>query len=141
MVLPNVQSDDNKVIVVDDVCKAFRVYKDKSHTLKARILSRSRNHFQLNKVLDHISFSVGKGEAVGLIGHNGSGKSTTLKLLNRIIYPASGKILIKGKVSSLIELGAGFHPDMTGRENIYINATIFGLKKESLKVKLNILLF
>ena len=137
MVLPNVQSDDNKVIVVDDVCKAFRVYKDKSHTLKARILSRSRNHFQLNKVLDHISFSVGKGEAVGLIGHNGSGKSTTLKLLNRIIYPASGKILIKGKVSSLIELGAGFHPDMTGRENIYINATIFGLKKEEIDKRLN----
>ena len=79
-----------------------------------------------------ISFDVKKGEAIGLIGHNGCGKSTTLKLLTRIIYPDSGTIEIKGRVSSLIELGAGFHPDMSGRENIYINASIFGLSKKEI---------
>ncbi len=89
-----------------------------------------RNKFELRKVLDNISFSIKKGEAVGLVGKNGCGKSTTLKLLTKIIYPSSGSIELKGRVSSLIELGAGFHPDMSGRENIYINASIFGLTKK-----------
>lgn len=124
-------------VVVDHVSKDFRIYKDKSHTLKSRILSRRRNQYELNHVLDDISFSVKKGEAVGLIGHNGCGKSTTLKLLNRILYPDKGTITVRGRVSSLIELGAGFHPDMTGRENIYINATIFGLKKHEIDERLD----
>ena len=80
-------------------------------------------------IWEHLDFQVRRGEAVGLIGHNGCGKSTTLKLLTRIIYPDKGSITMKGRVSSLIELGAGFHPDMTGRENIYINASIFGLTR------------
>lgn len=129
--------DEEKTIIVDDVCKTFRVYKDKSHTLKSRVLSSKRNRYKLNHVLNHISFSLKKGDVVGLIGHNGCGKSTTLKLLNRILYPDSGTIQMNGKISSLIELGAGFHPDMTGRENIYINATIFGLKKHEIDERLD----
>ncbi len=124
-------------IIVSDVCKAFKVYSDKSHTLKEKVLARQRNSFKLNHVLDHVSFSLKAGDAVGLIGHNGSGKSTTLKLLNRILYPDTGSIEMNGKVSSLIELGAGFHPDMTGRENIYINASIFGLKKTEIDRRLD----
>ncbi|MBO4834775.1 MAG: ABC transporter ATP-binding protein, partial [Lachnospiraceae bacterium] len=73
---------------------------------------------------------VGRGEAIGLIGKNGCGKSTTLKMLSRIMFPDSGTIDINGKVSALIELGAGFHPDMTGRENIFTNAAIFGLSRK-----------
>ena len=88
-------------------------------------------------MLNHFSFEVKKGQALGLIGHNGCGKSTTLKLLNRILYPDSGQILMHGRISSLIELGAGFHPDMSGRENIYINATIFGLKKHEVDQRLD----
>ena len=130
-------SDQNIAIEVKDISKDFRVYKDKSHTLKDRILFHKRNSYELNHVLDHVSFTVKKGEALGLIGHNGCGKSTTLKLLNKILYPDSGSIVMHGRVSSLIELGAGFHPDMTGRENIYINASIFGLKKAEIERRLD----
>lgn len=129
--------DREVTINVESVSKAFRVYSDKSHTLKDRVLFRERNRHVMNRVLDNISFSVGKGEALGLIGHNGCGKSTTLKLLNRIIYPDSGTIKMNGRISSLIELGAGFHPDMSGRENIYINATIFGLKRHEIERRLD----
>jgi ABC-2 type transport system ATP-binding protein len=88
-------------------------------------------------VLRGISFDVKKGEAIGLIGHNGCGKSTTLKLLTRIMYPDSGTIKMNGRISSLIELGAGFHPDMSGRENIYTNAAIFGLTKKEIDARLD----
>lgn len=117
-------------IVVQDLKKAFRIYPDKSNRLKEKLLFFNRNRYQKKLVLDGISFQVKKGEAVGIIGRNGCGKSTTLKILNKIIYPTSGTVDVKGKVSSLIELGAGFHPDMTGRENVYINASIYGLSKK-----------
>ncbi len=118
------------VIKVNDVYKKFKVYHDKGSSLKEKILFRNRNYYEERWVLNGISFEVKKGEAVGLIGHNGCGKSTLLKLLTKIIYPDSGSIEMTGRVSSLIELGAGFHPDMSGRENIYTNASIFGLTKK-----------
>lgn len=124
--------EELNVIEVEDVKKFFRVYLDKSNTFKEKVIFRKRERYEERKVLDGISFQVKKGEAIGLIGHNGCGKSTTLKLLTRIIYPDSGNIKIKGRVSSLIELGAGFHPDMSGRENIYINASIFGLTRKEI---------
>ena len=93
--------------------------------------------YQNNKVFKNLSFSIKKGEYLCIIGKNGSGKSTLLKLITKIIYPDSGSIKINGKVSSLIELGAGFHPDMTGRENIYINASIYGLTKKEIDAKLD----
>ena len=119
-------------IVVDNVVKNFKVYLDKGSTLKERVISVKRNRYEVRQILDGISFSIPKGQAVGLIGKNGCGKSTTLKMLTRIYKPTGGTIQVKGRVSSLIELGAGFHPDMSGRENIYINASIFGLKKEEI---------
>ena len=103
------------VIKVQNVKKKFRVYLDKGSSLKERFLSFKRNKYEVRTVLDGVSFEVDRGEAVGLIGHNGCGKSTLLKLLTRIMYPNEGSIEIKGRVSSLIELGAGFHPDMSGR--------------------------
>lgn len=121
-----------QVIKVENVTKKFRVYYDKGSSLKEKLLFRNRNKYEERIVLNNISFSVNKGEALGLIGKNGCGKSTTLKLLNKIMYPDSGSITTKGRISSLIELGAGFHPDMSGRENIYTNASIFGLTKKEI---------
>ncbi len=119
-------------INVTNITKKFKVYLDKGHTLKEKTLFRKRRAYEERNVLNGISFQVKKGEAIGLIGHNGCGKSTILKLLTRIMYPDSGTIEMRGRVSSLIELGAGFHPDMSGRENIYINASIFGLNKSEI---------
>ena len=125
-------------ISVDNVEKSFKIYKDKGFTLKERVLFfKSRNAYVKNNILKVISFDIEKGDILGIIGKNGSGKSTLLKLITRIIYPDSGSIKINGKVSSLIELGAGFHPDMTGRENIYINASIYGLTKKEIDAKLD----
>lgn len=123
---------DENAIEVRNLTKKFKVYFDKGSSLKERILFRNRNRYEERWVLNGISFNVKKGEALGLIGHNGCGKSTTLKLLSKIIYPDAGTIEMRGRVSSLIELGAGFHPDMSGRENIYTNAAIFGLGKKEI---------
>ncbi|MBP6873279.1 MAG: ABC transporter ATP-binding protein [Clostridia bacterium] len=127
--------DKDVVISVENISKKFRVYIDKGSQLKERMLFKERNRYQDRPVLKDISFSVRKGEAIGLVGHNGCGKSTTLKLLTRIMYPDSGKITMKGRVVALIELGAGFHPDMSGRENIYFNAAIFGLSRKEIDDK------
>lgn len=125
-----------EVIKVDNIYKNFKVYYDRGSTLKEKILFQNRNRHDVHEVLKGVSLSIQKGEVVGLIGENGSGKSTLLKLMTKIIYPDKGSIQIKGKVSSLLELGAGFHPDMTGRENIYTNASIFGLTKKEIDERL-----
>jgi len=124
------------VICLDHVTKKFKVYFDKAPNLKDKVLFWKRNRHETRTVLDDVSFSIKKGQAVGLIGKNGCGKSTTLKLLTKIIYPSAGSVVVKGKVSALIELGAGFHPDMSGRENIYTNAAIFGLTRAEIDERL-----
>lgn len=124
------------IIQVKDAKKTFKIYNDKGHTIKERISSWKRNVYEKKCVLNGISFDIKRGESVGLIGENGCGKSTTLKLLTRIMYPDSGTIKVNGRVSSLLELGAGFHPDMTGIENIYINASIFGLSRKEIEKRL-----
>lgn len=123
-------------IEVRNITKSFKVYYDKGSQLKEKLLFKNRNTYENRQVLKGISFDVKKGEAIGLIGHNGCGKSTTLKLLTRIIYPDSGTVEMCGRVSSLIELGAGFHPDMSGRENIYTNAAIFGLNRKEIDARM-----
>ena len=112
-------------ICVNDVYKSFNVYLDKANTIKEKILFFSRNRKEKRQVLKGISLKIKKGEAVALIGTNGSGKSTLLKLMTKIFYPNSGTIEVNGNLTSLLELGAGFHPDFSGRENIYFNASIF----------------
>ena len=124
-------------IRVENIYKGFKVYFDKGQSFKEKILFKNRRKYETRAVLKGINFSVEQGEAMGIIGENGCGKSTILKLMTRIIYPDKGRILIQGRVSSLIELGAGFHPDMSGRENIFINAAIFGLSKKEIDNRLN----
>ena len=125
------------VIDVRDVKKKFRVYRDRGNTLKQQMLFSKRRKHEEHWVLKGISFQVRKGEAIGLIGENGCGKSTTLKLLTKILYPDAGTIKMTGRVSSLIELGAGFHPDLSGLENIYTNASIFGLTHQEIEERLD----
>lgn len=129
--------EQEKAIVVEHVSKSFKIYRDRNNTMMESLLFWKRKKYENRLVLDDISFTVGKGEAIGLIGHNGCGKSTTLKMLSKILYPDKGSIRVNGRVSSLIELGAGFHPDMSGRENIYINASIFGLTKKEIDGRLD----
>lgn len=123
-------------ICVKDVYKNFNVYLDKANTIKEKLLFLSRNRKEKREVLKGINLNIKKGEAVALIGTNGSGKSTLLKLMTKILYPNSGAIEVNGKLTSLLELGAGFHPDFSGRENIYFNASIFGLTKKEIDERL-----
>lgn len=124
-------------IEVKDVTKKFKIYYDKSNTLKEKLLFWNRNKSETRTVLQEINLNINKGDTVALIGVNGSGKSTLLKLMTKIIYPTTGKIITRGKLTSLLELGAGFHPDFTGRENIYFNASIFGLTKQEIENRID----
>ena len=123
-------------IKVNNVYKSFNVYYDKASTLKEKLLFFNRNKREKREVLSGIDLKIKKGESVALIGINGSGKSTLLKLMTKIIYPNKGDIITKGKLTSLLELGAGFHPDFSGRENIYFNASIFGLTRKEIDNRL-----
>lgn len=132
-------SEDNSeyAIIADNVCKTFNVYLDKANSIKENLLSLlSRSRKQKREVLKGVDLKIKKGETVALIGVNGGGKSTLLKLMTKIIYPSKGKIETIGKLTSLLELGAGFHPDFSGRENIYFNASIFGLTKKEIDDRL-----
>lgn len=126
----------NVAIRVSDLTKKYRVYHDRAQTLKERTLFVKRNCYEELVVLEDINLDIYKGESVGLIGVNGSGKSTLLKLLSKIIYPDKGRIDTNGKLSSLLELGAGFHADFSGMENIYMNAAIFGLTRKEIERKI-----
>ena len=129
--------ENNIAICIQNMSKDFIIYGDKANTLKERIIRFNKNNKEIRNVLKNINIDIKKGETVALIGVNGSGKSTLLKLITRIIYPTSGAIKVNGKVSSLLELGAGFHPDFSGRENIYFNASIFGLTKKEIDDRLD----
>lgn len=125
-------------IIVENVTKSFNVYYDKANTVKERLLFLfTRNKKEKRVILKNINLKIKEGECVALIGTNGSGKSTLLKLMTKIIYPNEGKIETNGKLTSLLELGAGFHPDFSGRENIYFNASIFGLTRKEIDNRLN----
>ena len=123
-------------IDVNHVTKTFKLYSDKPQTLKERLVRGWKNKTEERVVLKDINLEIAKGETVALIGVNGSGKSTLLKLMTKIIYPNKGTLKTYGKLTSLLELGAGFHPDFTGRENIYFNAAIFGLTKKEIDDRL-----
>ena len=130
------KNEEEYAIEVKDVYKTFDVYLDKANSLKEKMLFWKRNRKEVREVLKDINLNIKKGEAVALIGVNGSGKSTLLKLMTKIIYPNKGKIVTNGKLTSLLELGAGFHADFSGRENIYFNASIFGLTKKEIDNRL-----
>ena len=127
----------NNAIEVRNMTKYFKMEYDKAHTLKERLVSSRKNKREVHTVLKNINLDIRKGESVCLIGTNGSGKSTLLKLMTKIIYPNEGTIETNGKLTSLLELGAGFHPDFTGRENIYFNAAVFGLTRKEIEKRVD----
>ncbi|MBD9075332.1 ABC transporter ATP-binding protein [bacterium] len=131
------KTDKENAIEIKHVTKSFKIYYDKASTLKEHLLFWKRNESELYTALKDINLDIKKGETVGLIGVNGSGKSTLLKLMTKIIYPTKGEIITHGKLTSLLELGAGFHQDFTGRENIYFNAAIFGLTRQEIDKRLD----
>lgn len=121
------------MITFDDVSKSFHV--GRASALKDFVLG-SRGHRSKSRVVHavrHVSFTVADGESIALVGHNGAGKSTILKLLAGTIQPSSGLVTSRGRIAPLLELGAGFHPDLTGRENIYMNASVLGLPKSYIR--------
>jgi len=127
-------------VEINQVFKKYRLYHDYAPTLKEKLLFRNRSSYEDLWVLKDIDLQIEPGQTVGLIGQNGSGKSTLLKLMSRIIYPDKGEIKLNGRVSSLLELGAGFHPDFTGLENIYMNAAIFGMARKETDRRLDAIL-
>ena len=128
--------DTQNAIEVRNMYKQFKVDYDKAHTLKDKLLFWKTSHVEIHEVLKNINMDIKKGETVALIGTNGSGKSTLLKLMTKIIFPNVGTIETNGKLTSLLELGAGFHQDFTGRENIYFNASIFGLTRKEIDARM-----
>ena len=128
-------------IEVDHVTRIYQKYsaRHRFKTFKSALLKGDLFHAlkpdELVTALDNVSFKVDKGMTFGVIGENGSGKSTLLKIIAGITKPTSGKVVVKGKVSALIELGAGFHPEISGRENIYINGIMLGLSKKEIQEK------
>lgn len=124
--------ENENVIIVENVHKSFNVFYDKTNTIKEKILFWNKSKKESRTVLQGVDLKIKQGEVVALIGVNGSGKSTLLKLMTKIIYPNKGSVETYGKLTSLLELGAGFHPDFSGRENIYFNASIFGLTRKEI---------
>ncbi|WP_251150363.1 ABC transporter ATP-binding protein [Cellulosimicrobium sp. Marseille-Q4280] len=118
------------VIRIDDLSKRFVIRKEKS--LKERLVNfgRSNKHKDDFWALRDVSMEIDSGSTVGLVGPNGSGKSTLLKMIGGILQPTTGTVSLRGRLAALLELGAGFHPDLTGRENVYLNASILGLSRE-----------
>jgi lipopolysaccharide transport system ATP-binding protein len=117
-------------LAIDDVSKKFRLYHERNQTLKAAVMRGRRVVAEEFWALRNITFDVKQGETFGLIGANGSGKSSLLKILARILVPDGGQVRATGRVSSMLEVGSGFHPELTGRENIFLNGAILGLKKK-----------
>jgi ABC-2 type transport system ATP-binding protein len=124
-----------QAVEVDGVSKRFRLNHERYTSLKERVihLGRRRSSSEDFWALRDISFDVEVGETMGLLGHNGSGKSTLLKCVAGILRPTGGEIVTRGRIASLLELGAGFHPDLTGRENVYLNAQILGLRNRDIE--------
>ena len=129
--------DKQNAIEVKDMSKSFKIQHDTAKGLKEKLLFWNRGTVEYHEVLKHISLNIKKGETVALIGTNGSGKSTLLKLMTKIYYPTSGTLETNGKLTSLLELGAGFHTEFTGRENIYFNASIFGLTRADIDKRID----
>ena len=123
-------------IEVRNVSKIFKLYHEQYHTLKERLIFlRRAKRFEEFRALDDVSFEVEEGTTFGLIGANGSGKSTMLKLIAGILRPSSGEVVVKGRIGALLEVGAGFHPDLTGRQNVYLNGSILGFSTREINRK------
>ena len=131
------QIENRAFIEFQDVSLKFRVYTDKGISIKEAFINslKKRKYSEMMKefwVLQNLNIRINQGDRLGIIGNNGAGKSTMLKLISKIYEPTSGKIISNGKIVPLIELGAGFNPELTGRENIYLNGAVLGNTKEEM---------
>lgn len=124
----------NNVVTVKNLTKEFKLPHEKQSTIKGRVINvlKNKKGYELQKAVDNISFTVQKGEFFGIIGRNGSGKSTLLKLLAKIYTPTNGEIETIGKLVPFIELGVGFSPELTGRENVYLNGALLGFTRKEM---------
>jgi ABC-2 type transport system ATP-binding protein len=120
-------------IEVENVGKRFRIYREKPNSLKDRFVHFHHNDHEDFWALQGVEFTVREGETVGLLGHNGSGKSTLLKCIAGILRPTTGSIRTAGRIAALLELGSGMHPDLTGRENVFLNGSILGLSRRDIE--------
>lgn len=119
-----------EMITATDVWKVFKLIHGRPSTLKGILLSRRSTTYEKLEALKGVSFSVNSGETLAIVGRNGSGKSTLLSLMARVYKPTKGEMIVRGRTSALLELGAGFHPDLTGIDNIYLNSSILGLSRK-----------
>jgi ABC-2 type transport system ATP-binding protein len=117
------------VVIVDDLSKRFRLFHDRNQSLKQALLNRRRARYEEFWALRNVTFDVKEGETFAVVGHNGSGKSTLLKCLTHILRPDGGTVTVHGSISALLELGAGFHMELSGRENVFLNAAILGVPR------------
>ena len=126
-------------ITFANVSKRFTLYSEQRNSIQERVagLLRPRGNAEVFWALRDVSFSIAEGQSLGLIGHNGSGKSTTLKLMTRILEPTNGTVEVNGRVAALLELGSGFHPDLTGRENIFLNGSLMGFSRRDMQARLD----
>ena len=122
-------------VIVDDVSLKYRLYKERNNSLKTALLRGRRSVHQDFWALSGVSFEVPAGSTFGLIGRNGAGKSTLLKCLARILYPDKGAITVNGRMASMLELGSGFHPELSGRENVFLNGSILGMPRKEVARK------
>jgi ABC-2 type transport system ATP-binding protein len=119
-------------VEIHEVSKRFRIQTGRDKTLKGSLVKRGRTHAEEFWALRDVSFDIAEGSTFGIIGENGCGKSTLLKCLARILTPDSGRVTVNGSFSAMLELGAGFHPDLSGRENVYLNGSILGLNRKEI---------
>src|SRR4051812_21777920 len=122
-------------ITVEDVSKRFRLYKERNQSLKAALMRGKRASFEEFWALRDVSFEIPQGSTFGLIGENGSGKSTLLKCIAKILQPDQGKVVTRGRLAALLELGSGFHPELSGKENVFLNGSILGMRRKELEAK------
>lgn len=125
----------NIAVNIEGVSKRFKLYKERNQTLKSAVMRGRRSLYDEFWALKDVSFQVPEGSTFALIGSNGSGKSTLLKCLAKIYFPDKGKITTHGRMASLLEVGSGFHPELSGRENIYLNGSILGMSKKEIDAK------
>src|SRR3954471_16816990 len=124
-------------ISIQDLGIAYRIYREKVSTLKEAVANRFRHlrSAELFWALRHVSLAIQPGEAIAFVGHNGSGKSTLLKSIAGVLEPTEGNVDVAGRISPMIELGAGFDPELTGRDNVYLNGALLGFSKKQMEAK------
>jgi ABC-type polysaccharide/polyol phosphate transport system ATPase subunit len=127
------------VIILDHIFVNYRAPESRANTFKEYAIQLIKRQVRIRdfKALSNVSLQINEGEIIGIIGRNGAGKSTLLKVVSRVLIPTQGRVRLRGWVSPLLELGAGFHPELTGRENIFLNGTLLGKKRRELETKLD----